>query len=76
LSGEGQSTKPTLNEDLRELFTRVHVIHFTAFGKPWIYDVAELLAKRPKAHPILIEQWAFWRTSALELCSSGIVNHV
>ncbi|KAG9250687.1 uncharacterized protein F5Z01DRAFT_665758, partial [Emericellopsis atlantica] len=75
-SGEHQRVKPTLDEDLRELFTRVHVLHFTAVGKPWMYDVEELWARRPEAYPILIEQWAFWRTSALQLCPSGIIDHV
>lgn len=71
-----QDPRPTLDEDLRKLFKKVHVLHFTAVGKPWMYNVASLKAMRPGAHPILAEQWAFWRASALHLCSSGTIDYV
>ena len=66
----------TIIEDLQELYAKVHVIHLTAVGKPWMYDVAELRELRPYAHPILVEQWGFWRASAKELCVSGIIDRV
>lgn len=76
LSIQDPNTEPNLDEVLRELFSRVHIVHFTAVGKPWMYDVARLMEMRPWAHPILVEQWASWRTSALQLCPSGIIDHV
>ena len=76
MSGEGQTTTLDVDDHLRELFSRVHVAHFTAVGKPWMYDVAELLQLRPNAHPLFVEQWACWRTRALQLCPHGIVDHV
>ena len=74
--GEEQITTPDVDESLRDLFSRVYIVHFTAVGKPWMYDVAGLMESRPNAHPILVEQWAYWRTQALQLCPRGIVDHV
>lgn len=76
LSEVKQASQSSLDQDLRELFARVDVLRFTAVGKPWMHDIAKLIAMRPDAHPTLVEQWASWRTSALQLCSSGLIDHV
>jgi len=43
------------------------VIHFTALGKPWSYDVRRVRRLRPSAHPLFYEIWDTWRATRDEL---------
>lgn len=62
--------------DLHNLYNSAHVIHFTAVGKPWSYDVDTLLQMKPHAHNILVQQWERWRSLAFVLCPNGFIDHV
>lgn len=35
-------------------------VHFSALGKPWQYEPAELHALRPNAHPFFYTLWSTW----------------
>jgi hypothetical protein len=56
------------------LFTLYHnatkVLHFSAVGKPWSYDVESVEVKKPNGHPVLLEQFRYWRQLAMEVCPS------
>jgi lipopolysaccharide biosynthesis glycosyltransferase len=66
----------TSDRQLRTLYDQAAIIHFTAVGKPWMYDIEELQKLRPEAHPIMVEQWIRWRSLALQNCPDGMLSHI
>ncbi|KAK8142120.1 hypothetical protein G3M48_009324 [Beauveria asiatica] len=68
--------KFTLHQKLHHLYLQSHIIHFTAVGKPWMYDAEQLQRLRPDAHPLLFTQWVKWRAIAMRECPAGLVDHV
>lgn len=65
-----------LNERLEELYSQTHIVHFTAVGKPWMYDVQQVAETKPNAHPLPLEQWARWRMLAMQECPEVMIDHV
>lgn len=61
-----------LYHELFDLVNEVSVLHFTAFGKPWTYTVADVESSRPEAHPVFAEQFGIWRQTALAVCPEDI----
>ncbi|KAG6004166.1 hypothetical protein E4U21_001345 [Claviceps maximensis] len=64
------------SSELHALHDQAAIVHFTAVGKPWTIDTAELRKKRPNAHPLLMQQWRTWRSLAMQECPAGIVDNV
>ncbi|KID94744.1 alphaN-acetylglucosamine transferase, partial [Metarhizium majus ARSEF 297] len=64
------------DEQLRALYDQAAIIHFTAAGKPWMHDTQALRDQKPDAHPLMVEQWARWRSLALQNCPARILDHV
>lgn len=62
--------------DLYNLYLESYVIHFTAIGKPWSYDLASIKEKKPYAHKALVQQWERWRSIALVACPVGTLDRV
>jgi hypothetical protein len=48
----------------------VYVLHFTALGKPWSFNVRTVHLLRPQAHPLFAQQFLVWRTAAKHVCPS------
>ncbi|MCJ1450267.1 hypothetical protein MMC28_000596 [Mycoblastus sanguinarius] len=57
-----------LGDTLEEVYKDVKVLHYTAYGKPWMYPAGGLKHNRPYAHALLTEQFAIWRQRAGEVC--------
>lgn len=70
------SAQPASDNDLEELYRQTDILHFTAVGKPWMWDVATVKSMRPDAHPLLLEQWGQWRSTALSICPNGIIDNI
>ncbi|GAO19015.1 hypothetical protein UVI_02036340 [Ustilaginoidea virens] len=64
------------DQDLQDLYNQTAVLHFTAAGKPWMYDTQQLRQMKPDAHPLLADQWVRWRSLAMQVCPSEIIDHV
>lgn len=62
--------------ELYRLQEAAAVIHFTAQGKPWTKSPSEVTTARLDAHPILAEQFAVWRETAMEVCPGGVPGAV
>lgn len=73
---DGQSSRPATDDELEDLYKKAHIVHFFAVGKPWMRTTEEARRSRPRAHPILFEQWAEWRQNASQLCHSDVVEVV
>ncbi|KAL7904187.1 alphaN-acetylglucosamine transferase [Trichoderma velutinum] len=70
------SAQPASDDDLEELYHQTDILHFTAVGKPWMWDVATVKTLRPEAHPLLLEQWGKWRSTALSICPKGLISEI
>lgn len=57
-----------LNDVLYDVVGDVKVLHFTAVGKPWNIPSEQITVNKPDAHPLLLEQFQWWRIAARELC--------
>ena len=44
------------------------MIHFSAVGKPWMYQPEDVLQIKSDAHPLLAEQFQVWRDVAEMVC--------
>ena len=73
---DGQSSRPASDDELEDLYKKAHIVHFFAIGKPWMRTTEEARRSRPRAHPILFEQWAEWRQNASQLCNPDVVEVV
>ncbi|KAH6957649.1 alphaN-acetylglucosamine transferase [Ilyonectria sp. MPI-CAGE-AT-0026] len=75
---ESKSTLESLASDwdLYSLYLQAHVIHFTAVGKPWTYDMDTVQRMKPYAHDLLLKQWERWRSVALVTCPTGVLDNV
>ncbi|KPM44440.1 hypothetical protein AK830_g2069 [Neonectria ditissima] len=69
-------SKRASDKDLEDLYVQTYVVHFTAMGKPWKYDVWSMNELKPNAHYILLRQWQEWRSTALAVCPSGFIDYV
>lgn len=65
-----------MSEKLFDLHEQVYVLHYTAVGKPWSYDMKHLRSQHPRLHPAFLEQWKTWRTAAMVICPKGVIDHV
>lgn len=74
--GPRSSNGTAIDQQLRALYDQAAIIHFTAAGKPWMHDTQALREQKPDAHPLMVEQWARWRSLALQNCPAGILDHV
>lgn len=70
------ATTSASTEDLEDLYHQAQVIHFTAVGKPWSYQVKEVRQRKPKAHEVLFQQWERWRRLARDVCPPGVVDEI
>lgn len=70
------SSIPVSEKYMTDLYINTKVVHFTAVGKPWMYDVNTVRRMKPDSHFILYHQWETWRQHALSLCPPGILDHV
>ena len=75
-SSNSESARPASDEELEELYTQSHVIHFFAIGKPWSMTTMGAKNARPNAHPLLFQQWAEWRSTASKLCPGDRIDVV
>lgn len=77
---KGNHTKAqeaSIDTGLAELYyEQSHVLHFTAVGKPWSYDMEYPKGNHPKLHPLFHDQWRTWRTTAMEVCPNITFDHV
>jgi hypothetical protein len=55
-------------EMLYKAYEQASVLHFFALGKPWSYSIEQVRQERPEAHPLFMEQFLTWRTTAQEVC--------
>ncbi|KAH6867684.1 nucleotide-diphospho-sugar transferase, partial [Thelonectria olida] len=69
-------SQPASDQNLEDLYIQAYVIHFTAVGKPWTYDIWSVNESRPHAHQLLLRQWERWRILALAVCPTGVIDHV
>ena len=46
------------NQD--QSLNKVHLVHFTALGKPWNYSPRQVRRLRPNAHPTFYYLWEEW----------------
>ncbi len=53
---------------LEEVYCEVKVLHFTALGKPWNWEVEQVIEKRPDAYPLLAVQFGDWCQAAENVC--------
>jgi hypothetical protein len=74
--GSRSSNGTATDQQLRALYDQAAIIHFTAAGKPWMHDTQALREQKPDAHPLMVEQWARWRSLALQNCPAGILELV
>ncbi|KJK73624.1 hypothetical protein H634G_11088 [Metarhizium anisopliae BRIP 53293] len=74
--GPRSSNGTAIDQQLRALYDQAAIIHFTAAGKPWMHDTQALREQKPDAHPLMVEQWARWRSLALQNCPAGILDLV
>lgn len=63
-----EERRERLNDVLFDVVTDVKVLHFTAVGKPWSYQVSDIESMKPLAHPLLAEQFRTWRSAAKAIC--------
>ncbi|KAM0205543.1 hypothetical protein ACHAQI_009103 [Fusarium lateritium] len=61
------------DQDLTGLYHEAYVVHFTAVGKPWMYDTDQVRRAKVDAHPVLFEQWETWRLLAADICPDELV---
>jgi hypothetical protein len=54
--------------ELYRAYDQASVLHFFALGKPWSYTLDQVRRNRPEAHPLFVEQFSTWRTTAKEVC--------
>ncbi|KAK7423690.1 hypothetical protein QQX98_000880 [Neonectria punicea] len=69
-------SQPASEKDLEDLYIQTYVVHFTAMGKPWKYDVWSVNELKPNAHYIMLRQWQEWRATAMTVCPSGFIDNV
>ncbi|KID96236.1 alphaN-acetylglucosamine transferase, partial [Metarhizium majus ARSEF 297] len=74
--GPRSSNGTAIDQQLRALYDQAAIIHFTAAGKPWMHDTQALREQKPDARPLMVEQWARWRSLALHNCPAGILDLV
>ena len=67
---EMRERAPRVKETLDKVYQEVKVLHYTAYGKPWMSPVLAVQEKRPDAHYLLAEQMKVWRVKAKEVCPS------
>ena len=75
-AGRQAAEENATSSELHALHDQVAIVHFTAVGKPWTFDTAELRKRRPNVHPLLVQQWRIWRSLALQECPAGIVKGI
>ncbi|KAH6986974.1 alphaN-acetylglucosamine transferase [Ilyonectria destructans] len=75
-SAPPEPSQPASAEDLNDLLAQSYVIHFTAVGKPWKYDIWTVSELKPNVHQLLLRQWEEWRLIALEVCPKGLLDHL
>jgi hypothetical protein len=63
-----ESEKASRFEMLYRVYEQSSVLHFFALGKPWSYTIEQVHQERPDAHPLFVEQFLTWRTTAAEFC--------
>ncbi|KAF7555101.1 hypothetical protein G7Z17_g2447 [Cylindrodendrum hubeiense] len=64
------------DQDMEDLLAQSYVLHFTAVGKPWTYDTWTVSELKPDVHQLLLRQWEEWRLIAMEVCPSGVIDHL
>lgn len=57
-----------LREALQMVYADTKVLHYTAVGKPWTWQVMAVEQTKPDAHWLLVDQFRTWRTAAKALC--------
>jgi len=63
--------RPSFFDDPDDACTKVHVVHFTALGKPWSYSPKRARRLRPRAHPFFHELWERWWQTREELFATS-----
>jgi len=66
--GDTAQTTNATDEELVQLFKEAEIIHYTASGKPWNVDLDEIGRTKPRAHPLLREQFRLWKEAANGVC--------
>lgn len=67
-SSEFDKRKDLISKILTKVYKEVKVLHFTAVGKPWHWDVESVKVRSPNAHYLLARQFGQWRNEAKEVC--------
>ena len=68
-----KSQRPNFQK-LYDVYDSASLLHFSSLGKPWSWSYAEAQSSRADAHPLFYEQYREWRTAAIELCPSGVIE--
>ncbi len=46
---------------------KIPIVHFSAVGKPWYFNIEEIREALPNAHPIFFNIWRVWRREYINL---------